>query len=261
MPEQPKQPEQSSPDQFVPSPRRRGPGRLWKALTARPDGGQVVVAVLVGALGFGAVLQVRADEEDQLGQARRTDLVQILSDLNQRGGRLESELGELQATQRELASGADSEEAALEQTAARARQLAVLAGTEPASGPGVEVTIEDPGLRVAARHILSAIGELRVAGAEAMQIAGGNGNVVRIAASSYFLDIDGELEVDGVQLTRPYLITAVGDPNALAESVQFAGGTKEIVEEAVAEMRDEVLVDALRDPAAPQYARPTNEDE
>ncbi|HEX5993772.1 MAG TPA: DUF881 domain-containing protein [Jiangellales bacterium] len=241
---------------FVPSSPRGGLRRLWKAFTARPDGGQVVVAVLIAALGFGTVLQVRADEGDQLAQARRSELVQILSDLNQRNSRLEDEVAELQAARRELQSGAQSEEAALEQTASRARQLAILAGTAPARGPGVEVTIADPDERVQARHVMGAVQELRVAGAEAIQLEGGNGNVVRIGVDSYFLDPDGVLTVDGVPITRPYVLTVVGDPAALNASVLFLGGNKEILEEAVVEEHDDLLVDAVREPERPEYAKP-----
>ncbi len=230
--------------------------RLWKALLARPDGGQVVVAVLLGALGFGVVTQVRVDDEDRLEGARRTDLVQILSDLNQRSARLEDEIAELETTRRELS--ADDDQAVLERTVERSRQLAILAGTSQATGPGVVVTIADPGGQVRARHLITAISELRAAGAEAIQIEGGNGVAVRVVMGTYFLDgADGELRVDGVRLTRPYVITAIGeDPGALRGSVEFVGGTSQIVEEAVVEEYDEVTVDALREAAEPQYARP-----
>src|SRR5690606_32157204 len=190
-------PDSPTPERFVPSAPRGGIRRLWKAFTAKPDRGQLVVALLLAALGFGVVLQVRGDADDQLETARRTELVQILSDLNQRSSRLEQEIAELEATRRELASGADTERTALEQTAMRARQLAVLAGTAPAQGPGIVVTLEDPDGQVRARHILATVQELRVAGAEAMQIQGGNGELVRVSASTYFLDAGGGLEVDG----------------------------------------------------------------
>jgi uncharacterized protein YlxW (UPF0749 family) len=245
---------------FVPSSPRSGPRRLWKAFTARPDGGQVVVAGLIAALGFGAVVQVRADESDQLAQARRSELVQILSDLNQRNSRLEDEVAELQAARRELQSGAQTEEAALEQTATRARQLAILAGTAPASGPGVVVTIADPSERVQARHVMGIVQELRVAGAEAIQLEGGNDNVVRIGVDSYFLDPDGVLTVDGVPITRPYVLTVVGDPSALNASVLFLGGSEEIQDEALVEEREDLLVDAVREPERPEYARPAPDD-
>lgn len=112
-----------------------------RAARARPDLGQVAVAVLVGLLGFTAVLQVRGDDEDLLSRARRADLIQILDGLTVRGDQLERQIADLEADRRELVSGADSEQASLEQTATLARQLAVLAGTAAATGPGIVVKI------------------------------------------------------------------------------------------------------------------------
>ena len=251
-------PESPTPERYVPSAPKGGVSRLWRAFRAKPDRGQVVVAVLLAALGFGVVLQVRVDADDQLDQARRTELVQILSDLNQRSSRLESEIEELEATRRELASGADTEQVALEQTATRARQLAVLAGTAPARGPGIVVSLEDPDERLRARHILAAVQELRVAGAETMQIEGGNGEVARISASSYFLDVDGMLEIDGMRLTRPYVIKAIGASAALSGSIKFVPG--EFSDEAAVEESESLVIDALREPVTPEYARPATED-
>jgi uncharacterized protein YlxW (UPF0749 family) len=148
----------------------------------------------------------------------------------------------------------------LEQTASRARQLAILAGTAPASGPGVTVTINDPAEQVHARHVMGVVQELRVAGAEAIQLEGGNGNVVRIGVDSYFLDPNGVLTVDGVPITRPYVLTVIGDPAALNASVLFLGSNKEIRDESVVEEHDNLLVDALREPALPEYARPSSDD-
>ncbi len=224
--------------------------RLWKAVRARPDAGQLVIAVLLGALGFG----------DDLEGARRTDLVQILGDLNQRSARLEDEIDELEATRRELANNDD--QAVLERSAERSRQLAVLAGTSQAAGPGVEVTIADPGRQVRARHLITAVSELRAAGAEAIQIEGGDGVAVRVVMSTYFTEENGELRVDGTRVTRPYVITAIGqDPEALRGAVKFVGGAEELFEEAVVEEYQQITVDALRDVSEPEYARPAPQDE
>lgn len=234
--------------------------RLWKAVRARPDAGQLVIAVLLGALGFGVVTQVRVEAEDDLEGARRTDLVQILGDLNQRSARLEDEIDELETTRRELANNDD--QAVLERTAERSRQLAVLAGTSQAAGPGVEVTIADPGRRVRARHMITAVSELRAAGAEAIQIEGGNGVAVRVVMSTYFMEENGELRVDGIRVTRPYVITAIGqDPAALRGAVEFVGGSKQLFEEAVIDEYQQITVDALRDVSEPEYARPAPQDE
>ena len=141
---------------FVPT-APTGMHRLGKAMRARPDLGQVGVAVLVGLLGFAAAVQVRADDEDLLNRARRGDLFLILDGLTARGDQLEEQIAQLETDRRELLSGADSEAAALEQTAALAQQLAVLAGTVGATGPGITVTILDPEGQVGARTMYSSV--------------------------------------------------------------------------------------------------------
>ena len=85
-----------APAGFVPQ-RPSGLSHLRDALSAKPSRGQVVVAVLVGVMGFVAVEQFRASEEDLLARARRADLVQILDGLTQRSERLESQVRDLLA--------------------------------------------------------------------------------------------------------------------------------------------------------------------
>lgn len=242
---------------FVPA-APSGLQRMIRALSARPDFGQVAVAVLVGALGFAAVVQVRIDDEDLLNRARRTDLIEIFGGLQQRSERLEDQIGELQAARSDLLSGEASEQAALEQAANRQRQLAVLAGTAPASGPGIEVTIT--GVQTPATSMLSAVQELRVAGAEAIQIEGGNGAAVRVGVDTYFLDRTDprSVDIDGVRLTLPFVITAIGEPSALEGAMAFPGG---LTENAIIEQRERVTVDVLRDPTSPEYAQPAADGE
>ena len=73
--------------------------------------------------------------------------------------------------------------------------------------------------------MLDAVQELRGAGAEAMQISGGDGATVRIIASTYFLDSDGGISVvDGRRLTGPYTITVIGDPKTMRTALNIPGG-------------------------------------
>ncbi|WP_116953259.1 DUF881 domain-containing protein, partial [Jiangella endophytica] len=161
----------AAPQPFVPGGGRFTPAapsgtkRLWNAVRQRPDVGQVLVALLVALLGFGAVLQVRSDDDDALANARRDDLVQILDGLRRQADRLDDHVGELESDRRDLVSGADTEAAALEQAEQRARTTGVLAGTIPATGPGIIMTISDPDHQVNAYTMLRAVNELRVAGA------------------------------------------------------------------------------------------------
>ena len=250
------------PGGFVPQ-RPSGLSHLRDAMLAKPSRGQVIVAVLVGVMGFVAVEQFRASEEDLLARARRADLVQILDGLTQRSERLESQVRELEQTRRDLVSGADTRQTAIDQARARARQLAVLTGTAPATGPGIELTITDPSGEMPASVLLSTVQELRDAGAEAIQITGGNDAAVRVVASTYFLDTSQGVDVHGVRLEPPYTLTAIGDPPTLDTALNIPGGVVEEVTNdggrATIRQEDELTVDVLHEPEEPQYARPAPE--
>ncbi|MCW2769308.1 MAG: hypothetical protein JWR27_741, partial [Aeromicrobium sp.] len=161
-------------------------------------------------------------------------------------------------TRDDLLSSTKRSEQARKQAKLRAEQLAILAGTRGATGPGVEVTINDPGAQIDAAALLDAIEELRDAGAEAIALNG----VARVVAQTYFLDDDGEVRVGGREIKRPYVIAAIGDPPTLAEAVRFPGGLIDGVVNrggsAFVTQKDKVTITALADVKTPEYARPTS---
>jgi uncharacterized protein YlxW (UPF0749 family) len=222
------------------------------------------MGLLLGLLGFALVVQVRSNESNAvLPAARQEDLVRILDDLNSREDRLRREITELEQTHREISSGAGNTEAALEEARRRARELGVLAGTVPATGPGLVITIVEPKTAITAELLLDAVQELRGAGAEALQIRGSTGEAVRIGASSYFVDgRSGGITVDGEQLHGPYQLLVVGDPQTMDAALNIPGGVVNTVEQAGAtmylEQRRSVQVTALRRVQAPRYARPVS---
>ena len=249
------------------------PGLLRQLLRPRRRGVDLLVALLLALLGFAAVVQVRATQEDTLlATARQEDLVAILDDLSNRNDRLRAEIGTLTDAQERLTTGTDSTEAALQEARRRAQLLGVLAGTVPASGQGVLLTIVDPEEVVGADVVLDALAELRDAGAEAMQLEGSvrvDGEhppeeVVRVVASTSVLDAEGALVVDTVVLLPPYRFVVIGDSGTLASALGIPGGVIDTVEQrggqALVERRTDVLVDALRPIDAPEYARPAPED-
>jgi uncharacterized protein YlxW (UPF0749 family) len=220
---------------------------------------QLLVALLCALLGFAVTVQVRANREAGLTSLRQTDLVRILDTVSERSARLDAEARELELTRARLLSGANGNRAALAEARERAEALAILAGTIPASGPGIVLEIPDPRRAVRSDVLLDAVQELRDAGAEAMQIG-----PVRIVASSYLLDTDAGIRVDGTVLRPPYRFVVIGDPRTLASALDIPGGVLEVLRqrygaEGVVSTRERVVVDALRLPKPPQYARPAPE--
>lgn len=231
-----------------------GPGRLRR--------GTLVVALLCAALGFGLATQVRSQGERRgaLVGARQEDLVAILDDLNNRSDRLRAEITELQQTRRQLLTGSDSAQTALEESRKRARTLGVLAGTLPATGPGIVLTITDPQRTLPADVLLDTVEELRDAGAEAFQLDAGPVHA-RIVADTYFTATDAGPAVDGNVIDPPYRFTVIGDPRTLASALDFPGGVLETVRrspgaDGTVVTPGVVSITALRPLDRPQYAQP-----
>lgn len=226
----------------------------------RRRAGQVVVAVILGLVAMAVVTQLRLRAaDDEYAGARREDLIQILDGLHAESRRLEGEIDELEQTRQELATGADSDEVARIETERRLQELRVLAGTAPATGPGIRMVVRDPQGKVSESLMVDAVQELRDAGAEVIEI----NDTVRVVADTWFgPGPDGAVVADGVPLARPVTIEAIGDPHALEEGVRFRGGlVSEISGPRVGGSVDvsqvaELQVDSLH-PAEPyQYARP-----
>jgi uncharacterized protein YlxW (UPF0749 family) len=249
-----------------PQPASSGRGRPVRGLRAAlrlalPSStrGQLVVAALCALLGFGLAVQVTTIRESQgLGSAREEDLVRILDDLTAREQRLRVELDSLREARARLEADAGSE-AALQEARRREQVLGVLAGTLPAAGPGVVLTVSDPVGSVPADVLLGTVEELRNAGAEALQI-----DDVRVVAQTYFVDVDGGgVEVDGIPLRPPYVFRVVGDPATVETALNIRGGARDAVARrdgasARIEPRDRVEVTALREQASPEFAEPVD---
>jgi uncharacterized protein YlxW (UPF0749 family) len=238
---------------------------LWKAGAPRASRAQVVVALLCGLLGFGLATQVHSESNSGLRSASQSDLVDILDNLSARSERLRSEVGQEQSELSKLNGGSGDTAAALQDAQLRASNLKILAGTVGATGPGIDLTIQDPDHAVTADVLLDTMEELRDAGAEALQIDGGPPHpaAVRLVASSYFLDAPGigaGIMADGVTLSPPYDVIAIGDPHTLDAALGIPGGVLDTLKTKKAsgsvQENNAVQVTALYTPTTPTYARP-----
>jgi uncharacterized protein YlxW (UPF0749 family) len=215
---------------------------------------QVLVGVLLAALGFAIVVQLRQTEQQGLASLRQSDLVRILDDVGDRRDRLAAEASDLESQRRELSDVRTGDQAALDAAQARATTLGILAGTVAAKGPGVEVYITDLRGTVRAATLLDLVQELRDAGAEAIQIGS-----ARVIASTSFSDVSGGVAVDNVMLRAPYTVRAIGDGQTMATALEIPGGVIASMPDgahATVATRDELEVTALHAIPQPQYARP-----
>jgi uncharacterized protein YlxW (UPF0749 family) len=228
----------------------------------RPGRGQIIAALILFVVGMAGVMQIRINTADSTYRtARREDLVSLLDGLGTESRRLDAEIAELERTKTDLQSGADTERAAREATEKRILELSILAGTAEAEGPGVRIRIADPGSHLTFGVLLNAVGELRDAGAEVIEI----NDSVRVVASTWFgSDPTGALLVDGKPVSRPLTIEAIGDPHSLEEGARFRGGIVSEIEspriggQVSITQLDRVFIGSLHDAGHNQYARPVS---
>jgi uncharacterized protein YlxW (UPF0749 family) len=219
-----------------------------------------LAVLLCLVLGIAIVTQVReTGSGDALQTARPADLLVLLDSLRQREAALDAEVADLQRTLTSLQASGSSNQAAIENAQARLAALSILVGTVAATGPGVRVTIDDPGPGVAPQAMLDVINELRAAGAEAIEIDDGH-QAVRVGVDTWVVGAPGALTIDGKRFSPPYTIVSIGDSPTLAAAMNIPGGAVDGVKRVGGRMSvqqsDRVDVTALRQPKPRQYAQP-----
>lgn len=231
-----------------------GPQRLRRAFFA-PSRGQAVVAVLVALLAFAAVTQARiTGQDDTYAGLRDGELIQALNGLQSASRKADRDIAELQLTRDRLRSSTQRRTTALEQARQQVQTLGVLAGTIPATGPGIRVTVNDPKGGLSLNHLLDGVEELRNAGVEAIEI----NDRVRVIAQTSFEDDPGGVRVDGVLLKAPYVIDAIGDPDTLTGALQFQDGFADdvVLDKGSVSVKpsDRIQVTVVRTASEPRYA-------
>ena len=189
-------------------------------------GAPAVMLAAAAIVGFLLVGQLSGTEPEEAPLAAETeeDLARILANLNSEADALQTEIAELRVQLSELRRSTESEAAAAETLDAELRNLAVLAGTTPVTGPGVVMTIEDPDKSVAYDALIDVVQELRDAGAEAVAV-----NDHRVGVASAFSERDKTISLDGVTLRQPFRVAAIGQPATLDGGLKIPGGAVDAV--------------------------------
>lgn len=127
-------------------------------------------------------------------------------------------------------------------------------GKVKVKGKGVQVTLADSDYNPAEQnvnqyivhehHVFHVINELYISGASAIAVNG-----QRLSHDSYILCNGPVIEVDGHQHPAPFVITAIGDVDTMAASLNLKGGVKDIlVNENVQftlERKEEIVINAI----------------
>jgi uncharacterized protein YlxW (UPF0749 family) len=187
----------------------------------------VIVAVLIGALLGTSAIALRAPTTTvsrikldlmsriETSRAHADDQTRLIATLSN-----EIDNAQAAALSQQSQTGLAAELAKLEQAA----------GTVPVTGPGLVLTVDDAPTgvvptnpvptapdqgKVIARDLQILVNGLWAAGAEAISV-----NDHRLTARAAIRSAGAAILVDYRPLTRPYVITAIGDPGSL--SVEFA---------------------------------------
>lgn len=231
---------------------------VWRRFgdTLRPQAtlAQVIVGLLCLLLGLSIAAQVRQGE-DSLEGASQQELVRLLDESGRHSADLEVENADLERTLETLRTGREDDVAAQNAAEERLADLEILAGTVPAHGRGIVISIADPERGVRASTLLGVIQELRNAGAEVIQI----GDVRVVASSSVTSAADGGLLVDGTPIGAPYQVRAIGDPAVMEPALRIPGGAADSIAAdggtlaAIAD--DDVQIEATVSLRAPEHSR------
>jgi uncharacterized protein YlxW (UPF0749 family) len=96
-------------------------------------------------------------------------------------------------------------------------KVRIINGLVEVSGAGVEVSLDGP---VGVVDVQDLINELRNAGAEALTVNRERLTLYSVIASTE----DGVMAVNGAQLSRPYILQAIGQPETMETALLREGG-------------------------------------
>ncbi len=233
-----------------------GRDRLLATLRT-PTWSQVIVGLLLAAVGFAAVVQVNNTQLDNTyAGLREQDLIEILGGLTGTAERARREVDRLEETRDQLQSESTSRDAALRQAQERVKTLNIIAGLVPVTGPGIRIRIEEKDGQATLNSLLDLVQELRTADAEAMEF----NDKHRLAASSAFDSATGGIELDGKLLEPPYVIDVIGDPHTLHGALTFDSGPIDQLEQfdgASVEVQEleSLDIESVREPGQPENAQ------
>lgn len=213
---------------------------------------QLTIAAVAFVLGLLVIVQLRAQAGGTaFAGLSSQELTVLVANLNARNDQLRREVATLE---RELATLVQNEQrgdASIDELRADLRRVRLYAGLDAAVGPGVTITIRGP---IDGTGVEALVNELRNAGAEALAI-----EAIRLVPGVVVSGAPADVSVDGVLLSDPLVIHAIGAPDKLTGSLTRSGG---IIAQLAATQPDvlvEVLpIDTVRVPATDRDLVPEN---
>ncbi|KAB8289381.1 hypothetical protein DSM100688_0461 [Bifidobacterium ramosum] len=215
----------------------------------------VLIAVMCALLAFTYMIQIN-NTKSTYETMSEDELVRLIVETNTQVQNLEQRKSELTSQLNSLKATADKQAAAQKIAKQNEEANGILSGRLAAKGEGVVIRIgQGNKADIDASTMFTLLEELRNAGAEVIAI-----NSVRVITSTYISDTDDGLVCDGTTLDTPYIVKAIGDPQALANAVNIAGGVGSRLKvkfgaTVTVTTKDEVRIDEVRDAQQYNYAK------
>lgn len=191
---------------------------------------QIIITAAGVTLGFLIAVQVRTlSRPFQAGTMRVPVLAERLLRAHEEIQKLRNEVEKLREKIREYEGWMAEGKTATEKLRSELERARLLAGLTQVQGPGIIVKLEDapktvwgvdPTLGVVHdTDLLVLVNELRAAGAEAIAI-----NDQRVGALTAIRCVGPLITVNGVTISPPYEIAAIGDPDKLEKALLMPEG-------------------------------------
>jgi uncharacterized protein YlxW (UPF0749 family) len=191
----------------------------------RPDGRrrQPTAVGAVALVGLGLLVTATALQTRSAGPVEAQERTELISQINER----ESDISQIADRSEDLTSDVEDLQGTAEQIGSRGDELLdtlsqsqLVSGAVAATGPGLRIVVDDEseGVSSTGGTILDVdlqvlVNGLWQAGAEAVAI---NGN--RLGSMSAIRTAGRAITVNYNSLTRPYVVSAIGDPDTLEAS-------------------------------------------
>lgn len=216
-----------------PEGRRAGPGGGTGA-RLRPTRLQLALTVALLAAGLLVTWQLKAERAIRatlrVPSQRLEELAFLLQQRERQRERLEAEIASLRERLARYEEAATRHQGAQRELRRQLEALRVAAGVEPLRGPGMVVELQDsprplsPGddpnlVLVHYTDVQAVVATLWAAGAEAVAVNG-----ERVVSTTGLSCVGTTILCNARQLAPPYVIVALGDPDALAAAVEAESG-------------------------------------
>ena len=151
---------------------------------------------------------------------RESELRTELANTKQKYEEVESKLQEVESKIAEHKAKINSNVDAATILIDEVKEAEMYVGYTNLKGEGIQIILDDNNLRtIESYDIIVLLNELRLAGAEAIEING-----QRITAYSEIVDVNGNILVNTSKISSPYTVKAIGDKKYLESAITIKGG-------------------------------------